>query len=451
MPDTVIQIQDQTLKVIGDALQSGTMQRARRILNALHPAEIANLLEALPHNQRGIVWNMLDHDDDGEILLHVGDEVRNGLIKMMDSDALISATEGLEIDDLADLLADLPDTVTEKALSSMDFQDRQRLEAVLSYDEDTAGGLMNTDTVTVRRDVTLDVVLRYLRTRGELPPATDSLFVVDRYDQYLGILPLSKVLTSKPNELVRDIFNVDVEAFDANTEDNLVAKIFEDLDLLSAAVVDENNKLLGRITVDDVVDVIREEAEHSVFRQAGLSEEEDLFAPAMASTRRRSIWLGVNLATAFLAAWVISLFQPTLEKIIVLAILIPVVASMGGIAGSQTLTLVIRGLATGQIGRNNSKLLLFKELAVGFLNGMVWAVVVAIVVAFWFKDFKLAGIIAAAMAANLICAALAGVTIPLIMRKLKIDPALAGGVVLTTITDVIGIFAFLGLATWLLL
>ncbi len=451
MPDTVIQLQDQTLKVIGDALQSGTMQRARRILNALHPAEIANLLEALPHSQRGIVWNMLDHDDDGEILLNVGDEVRNGLIQIMDSDALVSATEGMEMDDLADLLADLPDTVTEQALAGMDYQDRLRLEAVLAYDEDTAGGLMNTDTVTVRHDVTLDVVLRYLRTRGDLPRATDSLFVVDRYDHYIGTLPLTSVLTNKPTELVRDIMVDDVEAFSADTEDNVVAKSFEDLDLLSAAVVDENNKLIGRITVDDVVDVIREEAEHSLFSMAGLSEEEDLFGPIVSSTRRRAVWLGVNLATAFLAAWVISLFQPTLEKIIVLAILIPVVASMGGIAGSQTLTLVIRGIATGQVGRSNSRLLLTKELAVGFLNGMVWAIVVAIVVVLWFKDIKMGGIIATAMAANLICAALAGVTIPIILRKLKIDPALAGGVVLTTITDVIGIFAFLGLATWLLI
>lgn len=451
MSDTVTQLQDQTLKVIGDALQSGTMQRARRILNALHPAEIANLLEALPHSQRGIVWNMLDHDDDGEILLNVGDEVRNGLIQLMDSDALVSATEGLEMDDLADLLADLPDTVTEQALAGMDYQDRQRLEAVLAYDEDTAGGLMNTDTVTVRRDVTLDVVLRYLRTRGELPHATDSLFVVDRYDHYIGTLPLIKVLTNKPTELVRDVMIDNVEAFSSQTEANIIAKSFQDLDLVSAAVVDENNKLIGRITVDDVVDVIREEAEHSVFSMAGLSEEEDLFGPVVPSTRRRAVWLGVNLATAFLAAWVISLFQPTLEKIIVLAILIPVVASMGGIAGSQTLTLVIRGIATGQVGRSNSKLLLTKELAVGLLNGMVWAIVVAIVVVLWFKDIKMGGTIAAAMAANLMCAALAGVTIPIILRKLKIDPALAGGVVLTTITDVIGIFAFLGLATWLLL
>ena len=451
MPGSATQIQDQTLKVIGEALQTGTMQRARRILNALHPAEIANLLEALPHSQRSIVWNMLDHDDDGEILLNVGDEVRNGLIKFMDSDALISATEGLEIDDLADLLADLPDTVTQQALAGMDLQDRKRLESVLSYDEDTAGGLMNTDTVTVRRDVTLDVVLRYLRMRGELPPATDSLFVVDRYDQYIGTLPLSRVLTQNPTDLVRDVLDDSVEAFAAHAEDTIVAKTFEDLDLVSAAVVNENNKLIGRITVDDVVDVIREEAEHSVFSMAGLSEEEDLFAPVVASTRRRAIWLGVNLATAFLAAYVISFFQDTLEKIIILAILLPVVASMGGIAGSQTLTLVIRGLALGQVGRSNSKLLLLKELSVGFLNGMTWAIIVALVVVLWFKDLKMGGIIAAAMAANLVCAALAGVSIPIILRKLKVDPAIAGGVVLTTITDVIGIFAFLGLATWLLL
>ena len=450
MPETAIQAQSQTLKAISEALQTGAMLRAKRMLNALHPAEIANLLEALPHSQRIIVWNMLDSDG-GEILLNVGEGVRSGLIKRMDSETLVAATEGLEIDDLADLLVDLPHTVTRQALASMDYQDRQRLEAVLSYDENTAGGLMNTDTVTVRHDVTLDVVLRYLRSRGTLPDGTDSLFVVDRYERYMGALPLTKVLTNKSTRLVRDVLEDDVRAFDARTEASLVAKSFEDLDLVSAAVVDNDNKLIGRITVDDVVDVIREEAERSMFSMAGLPEEEDLFAPIVASTKRRTVWLGVNLLTAFLAAWVISLFQVTLEKIIVLAILIPVVASMGGIAGNQTLTLVIRGLALGQIGRSNSKLLLLKELAVGFLNGMTWAIIVALVVVLWFKDFKMGGIIAAATMANLLCAALAGVSIPVILRNLKIDPALAGGVILTTITDVIGISAFLGLATWLLL
>lgn len=450
MPESNTHTPNQALQVISEALQTGTMLQAKRILNALHPAEIGNLLEALPHSQRIIVWNMLD-EVDGEILLNVGEEVRSGLIKLMDSEALVAATEGLEIDDLADLLVDLPHTVTQQALSSMDHQDRQRLEAVLSYDENTAGGLMNTDTVTVRSDVTLDVVLRYLRTRGTLPDGTDSLFVVDRYGNYMGTLPLSKVLTSKPTKLVRDALDDTVRAFEANTDASIVARSFEDLDLVSAAVVDGHNRLIGRITVDDVVDVIREEAEHSVFSMAGLSEEADLFGPVFTSAQRRTIWLGVNLLTAFLAAWVISLFQLTLEKIIVLAILIPVVASMGGIAGSQTLTLVIRGLALGQIGRSNSKLLLLKELAVGVLNGITWAVIVALVVVLWFKDFRMGGVIAAATMANLICAALAGVSIPVILRFLKIDPALAGGVILTTITDVIGIFAFLGLATWLLL
>ena len=450
MRETAIQAQSQTLKVISEALQTGAMLRAKRMLNALHPAEIAHLLEALPHSQRIIVWNMLDSDG-GEILLNVREGVRSGLIKLMDSEALVAATEGLEIDDLADLLVDLPHTVTRQALASMDYQDRQRLEAVLSYDENTAGGLMNTDMVTVRHDVTLDVVLRYLRSRGTLPDGTDSLFVVDRYEHYMGALPLTKVLTNKSTKLVRDVLKDDVRAFDARTEASLVAKSFEDLDLVSAAVVDNDNKLIGRITVDDVVDVIREEAERSMFSMAGLPEEEDLFAPIVASTKRRTVWLGVNLLTAFLAAWVISLFQVTLEKIIVLAILIPVVASMGGIAGNQTLTLVIRGLALGQIGRSNSKLLLLKELAVGFLNGMTWAIIVALVVVLWFKDFKMGGIIAAATMANLLCAALAGVSIPVILRNLNIDPALAGGVILTTITDIIGIFAFLGLATWLLL
>ena len=450
MPETAIQAQSQTLKVISEALQTGTMRRAKRMLNALHPAEIAHLLEALPHSQRIIVWNMLDSDG-GEVLLNVREGVRSGLIKLMDSEALVAATEGLEIDDLADLLVDLPHTVTRQALASMDYQDRQRLEAVLSYDENTAGGLMNTDMVTVRHDVTLDVVLRYLRSRGTLPDGTDSLFVVDRYERYMGALPLTKVLTNKSTRLVRDVLEDDVRAFDARTEASLVAKSFEDLDLVSAAVVNNDNRLIGRITVDDVVDVIREEAERSMFSMAGLPEEEDLFAPIVASTKRRTVWLGVNLLTAFLAAWVISLFQVTLEKIIVLAILIPVVASMGGIAGNQTLTLVIRGLALGQIGRSNSKLLLLKELAVGFLNGMTWAIIVALVVVLWFKDLKMGGIIAAATMANLLCAALAGVSIPVILRNLKIDPALAGGVILTTITDVIGIFAFLGLATWLLL
>ena len=439
------------LQVITEALDSGEMQRAARILNDFHPSEIAHLLESLPQSQRMFIWNMLDHDDDGEILLHVGDEVRSGLIEVMNKEQLISATEGLDLDDLADLLADLPSAVTETALNNLDISDRLRLESVLSYDKDTAGGLMNTDTVTVRRDHTLDVVQRYLRMRQHLPEHTDRLFVVDRYEHYLGTLALSDIVTNDPATLVRDIMEGTVEPILATTHDTEVSKTFEHLDLISAPVVDENNKLLGRITIDDVVDVIRDEAEHSVMSMAGLTEEEDLFAPIAKSTRRRALWLGVNMLTAFLAAWVISLFQGTLEKIIVLAVLVPVVASMGGIAGSQTLTLVIRGLALKQIGKSNSKILLLRELGVGILNGILWSIIVALIAIVWFNDLQLGWVIALAMIANLICAGLAGVLIPLALQRYGIDPALAGGVMLTTVTDVVGIFAFLGLATWLLL
>ena len=451
MPDTQPTTVRDNLQVITEALDSGEMQRAGHILNAFHPAEIGHLLESLPQSQRMFIWNMLDHDEDGEILLNVGDEVRSGLIENMNKEQLISATEGLDVDDLADLLADLPQAVMQTALNNMDSNDRQRLESVLSFDEDSAGGLMDTDTVTVRKDVNLDVVLRYLRARGNLPDHTDRLFVVDRYEHYIGTLPLAAVLTKDPAWLVSDVMEDGVEPILVTNPAHEVAQTFENLDLISAPVIDEENKLLGRITVDDVVDVIREEGEHSMMSMAGLTEDEDLFAPVTKSARRRALWLGVNMATAFLAAWVISLFQDTLEQLIVLAILIPVVASMGGIAGSQTLTLVIRGLALDQIGKANSKILLLREFAIGILNGMFWAIIVALIAILWFNDMQLGYIIALAMLANLICAGLAGVLIPIALRGLGIDPALAGGVMLTTITDVVGIFAFLGLATWLLL
>ena len=451
MPDTQATNVRDNLQVISEALDSGEMQHAARILNAFHPAEIGHLLESLPQSQRMFIWNMLDHDEDGEILLNVVDEVRAGLIENMDKEQLISATEGLDVDDLADLLADLPQAVMQTALNNMDSNDRQRLESVLSFDEDSAGGLMNTDTVTVRKDVNIEVVLRYLRARQQLPKHTDSLFVVDRYENYIGTLSLSAILTKDPACLVSDLMENEVEPILVTATANEVALTFENLDLISAPVVDEDNRLLGRITVDDVVDVIREEGEHSMMSMAGLTEDEDLFAPVTKSTRRRALWLGVNMATAFLAAWVISLFRETLEQLIVLAVLIPVVASMGGIAGSQTLTLVIRGLALNQIGKANSKILLLREFAIGILNGIFWAVIVGLIAILWFNDVELGYIIALAMLANLVCAGLAGVLIPIALRKMNIDPALAGGVMLTTITDVVGIFAFLGLATWLLI
>ncbi len=439
------------LEALTDALQLGTLKQARALVSALHPAEIAHLLESLPPSQRRIVWEMVDREDHGEVLLHVGDEVRAGLIEAMDHEALLSATEGLDVDDLADLLQDLPDVVTRQALAGMDQQYRQRLEAVLSYGEDTAGGLMNTDTVTVRANVTLDVVLRYLRMRKDIPALIDSLIVVDRYDRYLGILPLSEVVSRDPELTVAEVMDYSVEAIHAQTPAAQVAKIFEDRDLVSAPVVDEHGKLLGRITIDDVVDVIREQAEHSVLSSVGLTEEEDIFAPVLPAARRRAVWLGTNLVTAFLAAAVVGQFQVTLEQVVALAVLMPIVASMGGIAGSQTLTLVIRALALGQIGKRNARLLMGKELAVGAFNGIAWSLIVAAVAVAWFQNLLIGGVIAAAMVINLLSAALAGVGIPLLMRRFGIDPALAGPVVLTTVTDVVGFWAFLGLATLVLL
>jgi magnesium transporter len=333
----------------------------------------------------------------------------------------------------------------------MDRQDRDRLKQVMSYPEDSAGGLMNPDVVTVRRDVSLDVVLRYLRVRGELPEVFDQLFVVNRSGKYLGQLKLSDVLTSEPSSLVEELMETSTEAIPVNMSASQVAIEFEHDDLVSAPVIDQNGFLLGSITIDDVVDVIREEGEHMVLTAAGLDEEDDMFAPVLHSARRRWVWLGVNLITAFMAAIVLFAFQPTLDELVELAVLFPVVMSMGGIAGTQTLTLMIRGMATGQVSARNSMAILRKELAVGVLNGILFSLVIAAIAYLWYGNAQLGLVMAIAIIANLVAGALAGALIPVILKRLSIDPALAGGVVLTTVTDVIGIFAFVGLASYLLI
>jgi magnesium transporter len=322
---------------------------------------------------------------------------------------------------------------------------------VLSYPEYTAGRLMNPELVTVRADVTVDVVLRYLRMRAELPTNTNHVYVVSRRHQYLGRITLATLVTSDPEDLINELMDTTVAPISVEASDQDVAKEFADHDLISAPVVDDNNVLLGRITVDDVVDVIREEAEDTVRNMAGLSEDEDLFSPVRRSARSRAIWLGINLATAFLASWVIGNFEDTLEKVVALAVLMPIVASMGGVAGTQTLTLIVRGIALGQVASGNVQRLLNKELLVAALNGMLWALVVGVIAAAWFADPMIGVVIAAAMAINLMAAALAGVMIPILLKRMHIDPALAGGVVLTTVTDCVGFLAFLGLGTWLLL
>jgi magnesium transporter len=441
----------QRLEVLSIALQSGTAGQVRQLLDSLHPAEIGDLLESLPHGPREILWELVAGDIKGEVLIEVNEEVRAGLIEDMEPAQLVAITESLDTDDLADILQDLPGAVIHELLHSMDKQNRHRLEAVLSYPDDTAGGLMDLDIVTVRANVTLDVVLRYLRLRGQIPDLTDSLMVVDRFDRYQGVLPLATLLTSDPDSSVAEVMEHDIEGISANMKDADVARLFEDRDWVSAPVIDDDGKLLGRITIDDVVDVIREEADHSFMSMAGLDEEDDIFAPALLSARRRAIWLGVNLATAFLASWVIGLYEATLERVVALAVLMPIVASMGGIAGSQTLTIMIRGLALGQVGSSNARTLMLKEIAVSVMNGLIWSLVVALIVTAWFHNVEIGAIIAAALIVNLVCAALAGFGIPLALKRIGVDPALAGSVLLTTITDVVGFVAFLSLGTWLLL
>ncbi len=415
-------------------------------LQEMHPAEIAHLLESLHTEQRNFLWPLIPVGSEGEVLLHLNDELRATLMSKMDADELREAAEQLDTDDLADIIPEMPLNVTQELLLTMEAQDRDRLRSVLSYPEDTAGGLMDPDTIMVREDISLDVVLRYLRKRGEIPKGTDTLFVVDRDNHYLGILPLTQLLISDPGIQISEILDKSVEAIPADTPAQDVANLFERRDLITAPVVDVENRLLGRITIDDVVDVIRDTADHSFMSMAGLNEEEDMFAPVIRSTRRRSLWLGINLLTAFIASWVIGLFDSTIQQLVALAILMPIVASMGGIAGSQTLTLMIRGMALGLVSTTNARRLFLKEFMVGVWNGLIWAIVIAGVAGLWFNSANLSIIIALAITINLVVAAMAGATIPLILQKIGADPALAGTVVLTTITDVVGFFTFLGLA-----
>ena len=451
MPDIIEQetIQ-QRLHQVNEALDSGMFVYVRRLLQDMTAYDLALFLESSPAKSRPVLWQLIDVEHHGEVLEELNEEVRKGILQSMRPEKLAAVAEGMDVDDLAEVLRTLPDRVYQEVLNSMDSQDRSRVETALSYDEDTAGGVMDTETVTVRADVSLDVVLRYLRRQETLPSHTDNIIVVNRYDRYLGILPLSTMLTNQPEALVVDVMETKQQPIKADTASQQVARLFEDRNLISAPVVDENHKLLGRITIDDVVDIIREEAEHSVMSMAGLDDDEDLFAPVVISARRRAVWLGTNLMTALLAAWVISQFETTLESTVALAILMGVIPSMGGVAGTQTLTLVIRGFALGQLGKSNMQSLLTKEILVSLMNGITWALVIFAIATFAFGNFGIGVVIGLAMIINLLAASSSGVFLPIIMRRFNIDPALAGGVVLTTITDIVGFAAVLGLATLLL-
>ena len=435
------------IDTLAEAMKSGRFVRMKRLLASLHPAETAHLLESLPPQERQICWSIINPDLRGDILAFAGDDVRTNLLTYMDTADLISATEDMDVDDIADVLQDLPENITRNVLMAMDNQHRRRVQAVLVYAEDTAGGMMNTDVVTVRADVTLEVVLRYMRMLGDLPANTDSLYVVNHHDRYLGTLALSTLVSRSRSVTVSKVMSHQIKAIHADMPERDVAHRFEKHNLISAPVVADDHRLLGRITIDDVVDVIRDDAEHTLLSMAGLSEDEDTFAPVKKSVHRRALWLGINLMTAFLAAWVIGLFDTTLQKQVALAILMPIVASMGGVAGSQTLTLVIRALALDQLNHTNQRWLLRKELTVGAINGFIWALAIAIIASLWFNSIQLGLLIGAAIIVNLTAAAFAGVTIPLVLQYYRIDPALSGGVLLTTITDVVGFVAFLGFAT----
>ena len=434
-----------TLSQLHELLVSKSLDRVSDLLTEMHPAEIADFLECLPGKSRKKIWGLISVDREGDVLAHLQDAVRSELLEHMQPQEVAEATKDLETDDVADIIQDLPEGVQDTVLLSMGEQNRLRLASVLSYPEDTAGGLMNTDVIPIRADVTLDVVTRYLRRVENIPEKTDNLMVVDRENQYLGALSVIDILIGDPEASVGELMKEE-SGISADLSANEVAKVFEQRDLVSAAVVNGNGILLGRITVDDVVDVIQEEAEHAVRSMAGLGDD-DMFAPIFTSTKRRAVWLGINLATAFLGAAVIGRFEDTIQQLVALAVLMPIVAGMGGVAGSQTLTIAIRGIALGHLSKSNAMALMLKESAVGLLNGLMWACVVSVIVVFWFDDTSLGFIIGLAMMINLIVAAFAGAVIPMGLNRYGIDPAIAGGVLLTTVTDVVGFMTFLGLAS----
>ena len=438
------------LESVQEALGARSPEDLRARLGGMHPAEIALVLESLPPAERDGVWPAIDPEVRAEVFAEAEDAVRAARLAELDPASLASIAQDIDPDDAADLLQDLPGDVIEEVLTALDAQERSRLESVLRYEEDTAGGLMNLDVVTVRPDVSLETVARFLRWRGEIPEKTNRLFVVDREGGYIGSLRLADLLINDPGQTVEALVMTDLPAVPVDMDDAEVARLFEQLNLLTAPVVDAGGRLLGRITVDDVVDVIRDEGDRSFMSMAGLDEEEDLFSPVLAASRRRTLWLAANFATVLVAAWVIGQFEATIREMVALAVLMPVVASMGGIAGSQTLTIVIRGLALGQISAANFGALMSRELWVGLINSLVWAGVVGLVAVLWFGSPALALVAGAALAINLLCAALSGAGIPMLLKRLDIDPALAGGVILTTVTDVVGFFALLGLGAWFL-
>jgi magnesium transporter len=435
---------DELLESIQGKNVSSSLNQVKRILGNMHSSEIAHSLESLPPKERQLLWSMIEIEDEGEIIAELNDEIQQELIAEISPDELIKIIEDLELDEIVDILQALPESKTQNILSSMSQRDQKRIKDALVYPEDSAGGLMNTDIISVRPKHSIEVVMRYLRAQKKLPKNTDQIFVVSRENKYLGALPVSSILVSEPSLNTRELMETATKPLDADLIDKDVARLFEQNDWVSAPVVDKNSHLIGRITIDDVVDVIIEDADQNFLGMAGIAE--DTFAAPARAARGRVLWLSINLMTAFIASMTIGLFQATIDQIVYLAILMPIVASMGGVAGTQTLTIVIRGLTLQQINSTNLNWLFKREVAVSIVNGILLSILVGGITYLWFESFVLSLVISIAMVINLISSAFAGILIPIILRKFNQDPAIAGSVVVTTVTDVIGFFSFLGLA-----
>ena len=438
-------------ELVEDLVHKQNLAELKKRLDGLHPADVAYILESLPLEDRLLVWHQVRADSDGEILLEVSDSVRESLIASMDNAELLAAAESLDTDEIADIASDLPQDVIQELLTSLDAQKRARLQSTLSYPEDTVGALMDYDMVTIREDVTLEVCLRYLRRLRELPDQLDKLFVVDQHEALIGVLPIKRLLTSDPEASVAAVMVEDMVIFRPEDEATDAAQAFERYDLVMAPVVDNQGRLIGRLTIDAVVDYIRESAEADMLSMAGLKEEEDLFSSVWRAARNRWTWLAINMVTAFIASRVIGVFEGSIEKLAALAALMPIIAGIGGNSGNQTTTLIVRGLALGQITASNARRLIIKELGVAVFNGLVWGVAVGLFAWLLYDNIALGGVMALAMMLNLLVAALAGTYIPILMSRLKRDPAIGSSVLLTATTDSMGFFIFLGLATLLLL
>ena len=437
--------QKNNLETILDDSSNLSLNQIRRLLNKMNASEIAHMLESSPPKQRNLLFSLLKTEEEGDVLFELGEEIQQDLISNISDEELAEAVKELELDEIVDILQNLPEERMKMILSSMSKIDRKRIEIGLTFPENTAGGLLNTDVISVRPDNSIDLVISYLRDQKKLPDSTDKIFVVNDDNEYLGELSIGEIVTKEPKMIVREIMQTESPALNVNMEDKEVATIFERNDLVSSAVVDDQGKLLGRITIDDVVDVIREDADQNLLGMAGVAE--DTFAPPGRAAKSRVFWLSMNLITAFIAASTINLFQDAIDKVVYLAVLMPIVASMGGVAATQTLTIVLRGLTLEQINTSNIGWLFKRELAVSIINGIVLSILVGFSTFFWFGDKILAILISCALVINLISSVIAGILVPLVLRKINQDPAIGGSVVVTTVTDVIGFISFLGLAT----